>query len=143
MNAFVGSWVNDLGSEMMIARADPLSLPSSTLSHLRIEGTYRTRVGVENNGEFFPMTGFVTGDLITFCVSYNRIDDDGEHRSVCSWAGQYLPDQRVDGTFDQGDPLTSIRTLWHLVPTLSSPNHAAEYGWLLAHCGGNVFIKQN
>ncbi|WP_082452768.1 avidin/streptavidin family protein [Sphingomonas sp. Leaf208] len=143
MNAFVGNGVNELGSELDIVRAVPLSLPSTTLEHLQIDGTYRTRVGVENNGEFFPMVGFVTGNLISFCVSYNRIDEDGEHRSTCTWAGQYLPDQRPNGTFDPNDSRTSIRTLWHLVPNLTDPSRAAEYGWLLAHSGGNAFTKRH
>ena len=141
MNAFVGNWVNELGSEMIIERADSVSLPSTTLAHLRIEGTYRTRVGVENDGEFFPLVGYVTGDLITFCVSYNRTDSDGEHRSTCAWAGQYLPAQRQDGRFEPSDPKVAIKTLWHLVPTLTDADSRDAYGWLLAHAGGNSFTK--
>ena len=141
MSDFLGRWTNELGSELSITGATALRLPSSTLDHTIIEGNYRTRVGVENNGEFFPVTGFITSHLITFSVSFNRIDADGEHRSTCTWAGQYLPDQRPDGGFDPGDPLTVMKTIWHLVPTLTGVDDSGTYGWLIAHSGSNEFRK--
>jgi Avidin family len=61
---FAGTWKNRLDSEM------ELSVDASG----DLLGTYRTGVGAPTPAEEFDLKGFVSGDLIVFCVNFEDTD---------------------------------------------------------------------
>ena len=93
---FDGTWTNRLGSVM------ELKVDESTRM---VSGEYRTAVGEPDPDEVFAITGFVQGDLLTFCVDFDH------HSSLAAWTGQ--------ATSDNGQLV--IRTLWHLVNDVEDP----------------------
>ena len=85
---FVGHWRNQHGSEMEIkAITDDL-----------IIGTFKSGVGGIDPELEFPLTGFVSDDLIAFSVNFKQF------QSVTSWSGQH--------TISQDEEV--IETMWHL-----------------------------
>lgn len=69
---FSGKWYNQRGSEM------DLIVDGSI-----VKGTYKTKVSSPNDQDLFYLTGFATGDLISFTVNF------GKFGTLTSWAGQY------------------------------------------------------
>jgi hypothetical protein len=111
---FSGKWRNQLDSEMEIA----------TDASGRVTGRYRTNVGSPKPTEEFDLTGFVTGDLIVFCVNF------GKYGSATSWAGQH--------TRDGGSE--KIYTLWHLAQNI--PDASEETGlWRGVLAGADTFFR--
>jgi hypothetical protein len=86
----VGTWVNELGSRMVIASA----------SDDLISGDYWSKVSDEHKAVRGKLTGTVAGDTIGFVVNWRPTFD-----SVTSWSGKLL-------TTEQGYPY--IYTLWQL-----------------------------
>jgi hypothetical protein len=137
---WIGKWRNDKNSLMHIKYINELN-PGEKYIHRRIEGTYRTGVGLEDSKIEFPLTGFVIGDVICFSVSYHSEDKGRDVRSIATWAGQYLPNPRNDGKSSKDDPREVLKTVWHLASDLSDGEHEDEYGWLIAGSGFDVFTK--
>ena len=97
---FNGTWENRLDSEMEL----------TVDTDGDVIGKYRTGVGAPTPTEEFDLKGFVSGDLIVFCVNF------GNYGSLTSWAGQHTRD-------DNGNE--AIYTLWHLaknIPDLDEPD---------------------
>jgi Avidin family len=69
---FSGKWYNQRGSEMDL-----------TVDGSIVTGTYKTKVASPNDQDLFHLTGFATGDLISFTVNF------GKFGTLTSWAGQY------------------------------------------------------
>ena len=112
---FKGTWTNRLGSEMKL-----------TVRKNDVTGKYRTGVGQPNPEEEFPLKGFVSGDLIVFCVNF------GSHASMTSWAGQHTRDENDEEV---------IYTLWHLarnVPDEKEPDNL----WAAILAGANEYRRK-
>jgi hypothetical protein len=67
----VDFWYNQRGSEMNLTVNDSI-----------VTGTYKTKVGSPDDKDLFFLTGFATGDLISFTVNFGKFD------TLTSWAGQ-------------------------------------------------------
>jgi Avidin family len=111
---FEGVWENRLGSQM------ELSVAGNTVS-----GTYRTNVGAPAPTEEFDLTGFVTGDLITFTVNF------GKFGSLTAWAGQHT--QPRPGEFE-------IKTLWHLARNIEDAKEPSDL-WSGIWAGANTYVR--
>ena len=111
---FKGTWGNDLNSEMVL-HVD---------SEGRVTGTYKTGVGQPDPTESFPLSGFVSGDLITFCVHF------GPYGSLTAWAGQH--------TVEDGNEM--INTLWHLATDVAEEDEPANL-WRGILAGANTFTR--
>ncbi|MEJ8474433.1 avidin/streptavidin family protein [Roseibium algae] len=111
---FNGTWENGLGSEMdLVVNVNLLS------------GEYRTNVGLPAPSEEFDLTGFVTGDLITFTVNFGR------YGSLTTWAGQQT---------ETSTGQVEIKTLWYLtknVPDSREPNEL----WSSILAGAGTFTR--
>lgn len=68
--SFDGTWQNELGSILKIQTADNI-----------ISGTYNTAVGNPPVFQSFNITGYISGDLISWCVDFNG------YGSIGSWVG--------------------------------------------------------
>jgi hypothetical protein len=111
---FTGRWTNDLGSEMEIT-----SYPDGTVT-----GKYKTNVGAPIPTEEFDLTGFTSGDLISFTVNF------GKYASLTAWAGQHSTKSGTE----------VIYTLWLLAKNVADaeePTHL--WGALMA--GANEFRR--
>jgi len=111
---FSGKWRNQLGSEMELA----------TDVSGRVTGRYRTNVGSPQPAEEFDLTGFVTGDLIVFCVNF------GKYGSATSWAGQH--------TREAGGE--RLHTLWHLAQNIPDVNEPTGL-WRGILAGADTFFR--
>lgn len=80
-----GIWHNQYGSEVELLQDDAGKLA----------GTFRIPKVSSHNNEF-PLTGFVTGNVVAFAVVFP------EKESATAWSGEILSDG-------------SIRALWHMV----------------------------
>lgn len=112
---FNGVWKNNLGSEMTLA-VDQRGT---------VSGKYRTGVGAPDPAEEFPLTGFVSGDLIVFCVNF------GEYDSLTAWAGQHSLDANQQ---------ERIYTLWHLAKNVEDPDEPGRL-WAGIHAGANEYVR--
>ena len=132
-----GTWRNELGSLLRISDIVAFTVPGgSQVEHLAVSGAYQTAKGSVPLTERFPLRGFVTGDQITFSVSFRHLRDgeeDDDHHTLASWAGQILP---VVGQTSQ-----QLKTLWHLVPDLREGDNEDQYGWVIAWSGEDRFDK--
>ncbi|MBX9403898.1 avidin/streptavidin family protein [Lysobacter sp. BMK333-48F3] len=114
----VGTWRNQMGSEMRITAYDPRSGA--------IQGQYRTSSGAPG---FYPLVGWVNsapaqpgGSNLTtyaFTVRWNQIG------SITAWTGTC-----VDGPTSSG-----LRTLWQL----ARPNSQFDWDHILA--GADTFVS--
>ncbi|KLN59644.1 hypothetical protein WH96_16490 [Kiloniella spongiae] len=111
---FQGIWENGLGSQM------ELSVQGNDVS-----GIYRTNVGEPTPTEEFDLTGFASGDLITFTVNF------GKYGSLTAWAGQHTVIR--PGEFE-------IKTLWHLAKNIAEQNEPKEL-WSGILAGANSFVR--
>lgn len=111
---FSGVWHNGLGSAM------DLSISGNLVS-----GIYKTNVGSPKPTEEFPVTGFVTGDLICFSANF------GKYGSLTTWAGQHT--ETKPGVFE-------IKTLWHLAKDVPDSNEPKEM-WSAVWAGANDFSR--
>lgn len=112
---FNGRWCNSLGSVMEV-QADV----NGDLS-----GIYRTGVGQPEPTDPFDLTGFVTGDLIVFCVNFGRFG------SLTAWTGQHTRNE-------QGNEV--IRTLWHLAKNVKDELEPDQL-WAAILAGANDFRR--
>jgi hypothetical protein len=109
-----GQWRNSLGSTMELT-AD---------GHHRIDGTFRTGVGVPDKDSGFHVVGFAEGDAVSFCVDFGAVG------SVAAWAGHHI----VDGDEER------LVALWHLArPARADDGETDAWAALLA--GGDEFIR--
>lgn len=106
---FNGIWSNELGSEMHLnVRADGV-----------VTGKYKTGVGEPQPIEEFDLSGFASGDLLSFTVNFGR------YNSLASWAGQH--------TINAGKEL--IKTMWLLARNVQDSDEAADlWGAVLTGC---------
>ncbi|WP_415396312.1 avidin/streptavidin family protein [Sulfurimonas sp. CS5] len=101
---------NELGSIMTIEFPNGGGL---------VTGTYKSGV---NDTTTYPLTGFVSSNIITFTVSFTN---DG---SISAWAGQAI--------WNASTSVWEIHTLWHLVePT--SPSDM----WESTLAGSDIFTQ--
>ncbi len=112
---FQGKWRNRLDSEMELA----VDMSGE------LTGTYRTGVGKPSPTEEFDLKGFVSGDLLVFCVNFGR------YGSLTSWAGQHIRD-------DNGNEV--IYTLWHLARNVRDEDEPDEL-WAGIIAGANEYRR--
>lgn len=112
---FAGKWKNRLHSEMELA----------VDTDGDVSGKYRTGVGAPQPTEEFDLTGFVSGDLIVFCVNF------GKYGSLTSWAGQHTRDAN-------GNEI--IYTLWHLAKNVPDEDELEDL-WAAILAGANEFRR--
>lgn len=112
---FNGPWYNELHSEMQLTVG----------ADRKLTGRYRTGAGAPKPDEWFPLTGFVSGDLIVFTVNF------GKYASLTAWAGQVAGDP----------PNERIQTLWHLARNIPDPKEPDEL-WEGLLAGADVFTRQ-
>jgi hypothetical protein len=91
----------------------------------KVAGVYRTNVGAPAPTEEFDLTGFVSGDLITFTVNF------GKYGSLTAWAGQHT--EIRSGEYE-------IKTLWHLAKNIADANEPADL-WSSILAGANSFTR--
>ena len=113
--SFTGKWVNTLDSEMELA----VSITGE------LTGSYKTGVGAPQPTEEFDLKGFVSGDLIVFCVNFGKFD------SLTSWAGQHTRDE-------SGNEV--IHTLWHLAQNVRDADEPSNL-WAGILTGANEFRR--
>ncbi len=113
---FSGKWRNRLDSEMELT----VHIDGDVI------GKYRTGVGKPKPTEEFDLKGFVSGDLIVFCVNF------GKYASLTSWAGQHTLD-------DKGDEI--IYTLWHLAKNISDVDEPDKL-WSGMLTGANEYKRE-
>jgi hypothetical protein len=87
-------------------------------------GTYRSKVGSQNNSN--SLTGFTSpsGNIISFTVNYTQ------EGSIAAWAGQTI--------WNSSSNLWEIHTLWHLVEH-TPPNNR----WDDTYAGCDIFTQAN
>jgi Avidin family len=108
-----GTWHNQHGSEL------DLSIDAEGL----IRGHFRSAVGF-SPGRQSPVTGFATGDLLSFVTQFSN------HDCVTAWVGHY----RVQ------DGLECIETLWHMAG-MSPDAPAGQDVWRSVWAGADVFHR--
>ncbi len=113
MSVFSGTWENERGSEVVFSSANGL-----------LSGFYQTNVGQPDKGQKFPLTGFESGDQITFTVNFGR------YGSMTSWTGQLTEDE--DGPY--------IRTLWHLTRDVADEKEDHDL-WKSITAGASEFRR--
>ena len=103
---FDGVWRNELKSEMEL----------KTNANGTIYGEYKTAVGAPGKTEKFELTGFVSGDLISFTVNFCN------YGSLTSWAGQLTTEDGVE----------VIKTMWLLARNIKDADeHEDIWGAIL------------
>ena len=107
---FNGVWENRLDSEM----------------ELTVD-TDGTGVGAPTPTQEFDLKGFVSNDLIVFCVNF------GEFGSLTSWAGQHTRDENQNEV---------IYTLWHLAKNIPD-NEEEENLWAGILAGANEYRRKS
>lgn len=93
---FNGVWRSELKSEMKL----------SVDSQGKVTGKYKTGVGSPVSTVEFDLTGFASGDLLSFSVNF------GQYESLTSWVGQH--------TVENGSEV--IKTLWLLARNVKDPD---------------------
>jgi hypothetical protein len=93
---FTGVWRNELQSVMTL----------TVDAQGNVAGKYKTGVGSPGPTEEFDLTGFASGDLLSFTVNFGR------YGSLTSWAGQH--------TVENGSEV--IKTLWLLARNVKDPD---------------------
>jgi hypothetical protein len=88
---FAGTWHNQHNSEMVLMVA-----PNG-----HINGSFKVKETPEGDSVSYPLVGFVSGDVIAFCVNF------APHTTVTSWIGHI----KTDSADKEG---TSLETLWHM-----------------------------
>jgi hypothetical protein len=111
---FEGTWENGLESTMELS-----------VSGNNVTGIYRTNVGSPKPTEEFDLTGYVTGDLISFTVNF------GKYGSLTAWVGQHTEPEA--GQFE-------IKTLWHLTKNVPD-NDEPDDLWSSILAGANSFTR--
>jgi hypothetical protein len=106
-----GSWKNERGSELKI----------DSVVDGKISGGFRSGVGRVDPSSWFPLTGFIRGDVVGFVVDF------GSAGSVGSWAGQ------IDGK--------RLVTTWHLARNVPDADEANAL-WSAMLTGSDVFVRQ-
>lgn len=86
---FAGKWYNRHNSEIDLCVEDDGY----------ISGTFTTMT--KGKAEVFTLTGFVSNDVIAFCVAFRK------YGSVTSWTGQLA-------CVSDGEQNYSIQALWHM-----------------------------
>lgn len=112
MRTWKGTWHNQHGSELQLD-VDPDG---------KLSGKMTCGDGVARE-QSFPLTGFVRGDLIGFCVDFGRLG------TLTAWTGHFVPDH-------QEGP--RLETLWHLATLVPHPQRADER-WKSVWTGADVF----
>ena len=113
---FSGTWKNRLDSEMELAVA----------TNGDVIGEYKTGVGQPAPSEEFDLKGFVSGDLIVFCVNF------GKYGSLASWAGQHTKDENGK---------EKIYTLWHLAKNIKDEDEEEDL-WAGVLVGANEYSRK-
>lgn len=112
---FNGKWKNRLNSEMEL----------NVDTNGDILGKYRTGVGQPSPVEEFDLKGFVSGDLIVFCVNFGR------YGSLTSWSGQHTQDENGNEV---------IYTLWHLAKNVPDEDEPDKL-WASIWAGANEYRR--
>jgi hypothetical protein len=110
-----GRWRNRLDSVMDLVVADGGA----------VSGTYHTAVGGNRGFDAHPLTGFVRGDAVVFCVDFRP------HGSLGTWAGHHLAD---------GGPERLV-TLWHLARPVPHPHVDVDL-WQGLLAGADEFERE-
>lgn len=117
LKKFAGIWHNQHNSEMK------LEVDSDGC----VNGTFKTGVdGIIKEDREFPLTGFVSDDVIAFCVNFK------EHCSVTAWVGQLV-------NADEKSETGTIQTMWHM--TVEVGNMAEQVLWRSIFSGADTFIR--
>ncbi len=111
---FNGVWRNELASEMDL-QVDAAGM---------VAGVYRTGVGSPTPAEEFDLTGFASGDLLSFTVNF------GQYGSLTSWCGQHT----LIGGGER------IKTMWLLARNVSDPDEPANL-WGAVLTGADTFRR--
>ena len=111
-----GIWENRLGSQMQLS-VDPGTRV--------VTGSYRTAVGKPGPNEEFDLRGFVSCDLLVFCVNF------GKYASLTAWVGQHTKD-------DNGNEV--IYTLWHLAKNVPDKDEPEDL-WAGILAGSNEYRR--
>lgn len=112
--SFAGTWHNQHNSEIEIK----VGIEG------QITGTFTTAAdGSKNLTGEFPVTGFVSQDVIAFCVNF------AEHGCVTSWVGQMT--RGKDGT-------EIIETLWHMAVDVGNSD---KLRWKSIVSGADTFLR--
>lgn len=112
--AFAGLWHNQHNSEM------ELKIGAGG----QVSGTFKTATCAHHNKvEEFPITGFVSQDVIAFCVNFT------EHGCVTAWVGQ----------MNEGSN-ECIQTLWHMALDVGSNKNQL---WKSTVAGADMFMRGN
>jgi len=109
----VGSWVNELGSVMVIGQ----------VQNSMFNGRYRSAVGANHGPVDGALTGTIAGDSIGFTVNWQPT-----FASVTAWTGKVLADPN-------GAPY--IYTLWQLAQGIDDPQDL----WQSILAGSDIFEK--
>ena len=113
---FDGDWQNDRGSRVSLTVTDGM-----------LSGVYQTNVGRPDKNKKFPLTGYVSGDMITFTVNFAGFN------SMTAWTGQMTKD-------GQGNDV--IKTLWQNTKDVPDEDEPAEM-WGSIRAGASDFRKVN
>jgi hypothetical protein len=112
---FSGTWYNQRGSEMNLIVNGSI-----------VSGTYKTKVGSPDDKDLFYLTGFATGDLISFTVNFGKFD------TLTSWAGQFAK---------EGKELEMIHTCFVASVNIKDPDESdAIWGGVKS---GSDFFQRN
>jgi hypothetical protein len=110
--SFAGRWRNELKSKMTL--------------HVKgnaVSGKYTSLVSSTGDTVSGPITGFVNGSTIAFCVRWPQ-------PSITAWVGQLV---RVRGR-------DMLDTLWQLTSEIENPGDASEL-WNSVNCGADTFVR--
>jgi len=90
----------------------------------QITGAFLTK---KNPGEVkeYPLTGYVHGDLIAFCVNF------AEQGAVTAWVGQIQSEAQS----------TTLRTLWHMSIEVEKYGTLDDRSWKSILSGADTFYK--
>ena len=87
MTDFLGTWKNELTSEMTLVQANDV-----------LSGAYESAVSGGGGKTVGDLQGYVDGDLIAFIVHWR------DFQAITSWVGQLEPNA----------PAETIKTLWQM-----------------------------
>ncbi len=90
---FAGTWINELGSEMVLVQTGDI-----------ISGQYESSVSSAGTKTTGTLQGYVDGDLISFVVHWD------EFQAITSWVGQLDPNAKEE----------TIRTLWQMTKQVAA-----------------------
>jgi hypothetical protein len=111
--AIEGTWHNQHGSELDLAIDD----------EGLIRGIFRSAVGL-SPGQQCPVTGFATGDLLSFVAQFVH------HDCLTAWVGHHVVE----------DGHESIETLWHMAG-ISPDAPGGKDLWRSVWSGADVFRR--